>query len=267
MQIFDRDAKPTQLTEEGEALLPHAKAVLYQMEKLADAATETVDSLEGDFHLGMLPTLTPYLVPRFVTKFVKKYPGINFIVHEWVTEDLCAAIERRELDVAILSGPLGRPQFEERPLFEEQYICYLSPGHRLLSKRKLRDTDLTLCEIWLLTDGHCFRNDVLNFCHAIRDKKSPDKRIWFESGSLETLKQLIDAGHGYSLFPELAVDQLASSAEKKRTRTFMEPAPRRHITMVNGRYFNKHRLLSVVHKELINALPSHMKLKKRRTHK
>ena len=220
---------------------------------------ETCDSLCGDLRLGILPTLTPYLVPRFATKFVERYPEVNLIIHERVSESLCEGLERHELDVALLSGPMNRPHLEEREVFTEPYLCYLSPGHRLLSKKRIRESDLALSEIWLLTDGHCFRNEVLNLCHAVRDKKAADKNIWFESGSLETIKELVDAGQGYSLFPDLAVEQFATAAEKKRVRRFASPEPVRTITMLNGRYFNRRRLLNVVQEEIVRSLPKAMR--------
>ena len=143
--------------------------------------------------------------------------------------------------------------FIERVLFHEPFSVFASTGHPLLKKNKIKDKDLDTSDVWLLNEGHCFRQQVLNLCKISRDQGLHDN-LKFESGNLETLKNMVINSSGYTLLPQLAVLNL-SKEELEHVRDFQNPIPTREVSLVHNRIFLKEKIISALEESIIDHLP------------
>jgi LysR family hydrogen peroxide-inducible transcriptional activator len=239
--VFDRKKKPVLPTPEGERILELARSVLREHAKLLHLAQSEGDEPTGGFKIGIIPTLAPYVLPLFVDAFAKEYPAVDLHIDELKTEEIILALREDRIDAGLLATPLGEKGLRERPLFYEPFYAYCAPGHPLLKRKKLRETDLEPHGLWLLQDGHCLRNQVVNFCSANNATQTYDN-VHFESGNLETLRYLVHSGEGYTLLPHLMVLQLPKSEREKYVRPFVRPVPTREVSLVFRRDQFKQRI-------------------------
>ena len=149
--------------------------------------------------------------------------------------------------------PIQGENFIERVLFHEPFSVFASDDHHLLKKTKVKDKDLDTSDVWLLNEGHCFRQQVLNLCKLSRDNGLHDN-LKFESGNLETLKNMVINSSGYTLLPELAVLNL-SKEERKHVREFQAPIPTREVSLVHNRIFLKEKIITALEESIIENLP------------
>jgi LysR family hydrogen peroxide-inducible transcriptional activator len=251
--IFDRSKSPVLTTDEGEKIISQARLVIREYRKIFTIMDTFKDEVRGSFRLGVIPTLAPYVIPLFARPFVKKYPLVNLTIEEFKTEEIVDYLNKDEIDAGLLVTPLVGENFIERVLCHEPFSVFASTEHHLLKKVKVKDKDLTTNDLWLLNEGHCFRQQVLNLCQLSKEMSSHDN-LKFESGNLETLKNMILNGEGYTLLPELAVLNL-SEQDKKHVRAFQAPTPVREISLVHNRIFLKEKIILALEESIIENLP------------
>lgn len=252
VMIFDRSKQPIEPTPVGKAILNQIRQVLRESEKIKMMIQEEQSQVVGDLRLGIIPTLAPFLLPRFIRKFSEKYPAIRLYIEEKTTEDIVSLLREDKLDLGLLVSPLHFDDIIEQPLFLEELFIYASPGHAHLKTQKVQERTLAPNDVYLLSEGHCFRDQVLNLCRA---KGSKVKRgINFESGSLQTLKRLVDETSGYTILPRLAVDDMLSKAERERLRPFTEPVPSREVSLVSHKGFIKTKMAESLATEIQSSV-------------
>lgn len=260
--LFDRSKNPIITTDEGAKIIEQARHVLREYKKIFSIIDASKDEVRGDFRLGVIPTLAPYVIPLFAGAFVKKYPKVNLTIEEFKTEEIIEFLNKDELDAGLLVTPLVGETFIERVLFHEPFSVFASKNHSLLGKAKVKDKDLSGDDVWLLNEGHCFRQQVLNLCKLSKDTGLHDN-LKFESGNLETLKNMVLNSQGYTLLPELAVMNL-SKEDKKFVREFHNPVPTREVSLVHNRIFLKEKIITALEESIIEHLPeSLVSLKKK----
>ena len=260
--IFDRSKNPIVPTLEGEGIIKQAKIVIREHARIMDIVRSGKEHISGHFKLGVIPTLAPYILPLFLTRFCSKFPGVRLIVEECKTEDIVKYLEDDSLDAGLLVTPLHEDSLIERVLFYEPFYLFAGPNHPILGKKKIKQDELNLDELWLLNKGNCFRDQVLNICTETTSGQVENERVKFESGNFETLKNMVLAGSGYTILPHLAVKQL-SAQRKKLVREFATPVPTREISLVHGRSFQKERIIEALEKEIISIVPKELKCLKR----
>lgn len=251
--LFDRSKNPIRTTEEGEKIIQQARLVIREYKKIFAIIDASKDEVRGDFRLGVIPTLAPYLIPLFAGEFVKKYPMVNLTIEEFKTEQIIELLNKDEIDAGLLVTPLEGETFIERVLFHEPFSVFASDNHPLLKKSKVKDKDLDTSDVWLLNEGHCFRQQVLNLCKISRDNSLHDN-LKFESGNLETLKNMVLNSEGYTLLPQLAVLNL-SDDDKKHVREFQNPIPTREVSLVHNRIFLKEKIITALEECIVENLP------------
>jgi len=256
--IFDRSKHPVVPTKVGKEVVEQAKILLNQAEKLKDMATKKDDELNGLFRVGVIPTIAPYLIPLFLHKFNTEYPDVDLIFEEAITSELINKLNNDEIDVAIIATPVKQNSIHEHDLYFEPFVGYLSHKHELSNKKHLSLDDLDIEDIWLLNDGHCFRDQTVQLCKKTRKKKN-DRSIQFESGNLETLKKLVEQDYGMTLLPSLAVDQLPKDQENIVTINFENPVPKRKVRLAYSRMYLKQSLIEALIKEILDNIPEKMK--------
>jgi len=231
--IFDRQAKPIELTAHGRVLLEPMRAVVVAHQRLLAAATADLAEPAGPFAMGIIPTLAPYVLPWFLQPFTERYPAVELSILERPTDEILVEIAGNRMDAAILATPLGEPSVTEKVLFYDPFYLYANATDPLLEHDAVEVSDVDSSKLWLLEDGHCFRAQVINLCGIHERSLLPSVR--FAGGSFETLRHLIDASGGYTLIPETYALTLPPSVRRRSVRPFKDRIPTREISLVSHR--------------------------------
>lgn len=254
IQIFDRSKQPVVPTPQGFKIVEQARVILKHVQQLEDLATQHEGELRGTFKVGIIPTVAPYLIPLFLQKFSAAYPKIELIFEETKTQQLLTRLQQDQLDIGIIATPAQQANMHEEDLYYEPFIGYLSEDHSLSQKTELSVKDLEIDNLWLLEDGHCFRDQAVKLCKKSRND-SPKTPIQFQSGNLETLKKLVEQNFGMTLLPYLAIDQLNGNHSNARIKNFEHPIPRRKVRLVYGRLHLKDNIVNAFKEVIQDCIP------------
>jgi LysR family transcriptional regulator, hydrogen peroxide-inducible genes activator len=223
--LLERNARQVALTRFGEELVERVRDILRSVDELGDFARASQDRLAGRLRIGMIPTIAPYLLPKVIENLARLHPEIDIHVRETLTPRLIQEVAEGRLDTAIVALPVSEPSLTEVALFKENFLL-VRPGENdrtpAPSHEKLREMRLLLLE-----EGHCFRDQALAFCNM---QSSPPREV-LDASSLSTLVQMVGAGIGVTLIPEMAVEVETRSAPVSVAR-FRNPQPARTIGMV-----------------------------------
>lgn len=223
--LVERSGRQIRLTELGEVFAERARGILRAVDEVGDLVRATQRDLSGRFRLGIIPTIGPYLLPQVIRRLSARFPNLDIRLRESVTPRLIDDVRDGALDAAILALPVSEPSLAEHPIFSESFLLVRPaedaekpvPDGRALQKMKLL----------LLEEGHCFRDQALSFCGL-----GPERpRDIMDGSSLSTLVQMVGAGIGVTLIPEMAVDVETRSAAVSIAR-FRDPEPERTIGMI-----------------------------------
>ena len=252
--IFDRSRQPVVPTDLGAKLIEQARMTLSATQRIKEIIQEEQQEVEGTLKIGIIPTLAPYLLPVFIGPYIRKYPAVK--VEELVSEEIIRRLKRDILDVGLFVTPYHDEKIVERPVFYEEMLVYAHPDCELLKKKEVGHEDIVTSDIWMLGNGHCFRNQVVNLCEmsASQHKNLPFE---FESNSLETLMRIVDVEGGFTLIPELAL-QYMSPEKKKQVRSIANTKPLREVSVIYSRHFTKQRLITLLCDEIKSVVPAHM---------
>jgi LysR family hydrogen peroxide-inducible transcriptional activator len=223
--LLERRARQIALTKFGEELLHRVRDILRSVDELGDFARASRDRLAGRLRVGMIPTIAPYLLPKVIENLARLHPELDIHVRETVTPKLIKEVAEGRLDTAIVALPVSEPSLAEVALFQENFLLVRSGEHEGApepSRETLREMKLLLLE-----EGHCFRDQALSFCNL---QSSPPREM-LDASSLSTLVQMVGAGIGVTLIPEMAVEVETRSASVSVVR-FKNPQPSRTIGMV-----------------------------------
>nr|WP_319998760.1 LysR substrate-binding domain-containing protein [uncultured Draconibacterium sp.] len=261
--IFDRSKQPLIPTDVGARIIEQARVVLKQAEEINDIVKDHKNLVSGMLRIGIIPTLAPYLLPIFIGNYKKKYPNIFIKVVEATTENIINLLHKDLIDVGILVTPLHEEKILEKPLFYEEMLIYANSGHKLHKQKEITVQDIATPEIWLLSDGHCFRDQVINLCSYLgtTDSQLP---FHFEAGSLETLMNIVDREGGITLIPELAK---ATMSQKRayNVENFTNIKPLREVSLVYSRHYAKHKLINLLWREIKDSVPEELQDENRGT--
>lgn len=254
-KLFDRNRQPIVPTQVGERVIRQAKEVLTQADHIKDIVLEEKQSLGGVFRVGVLPTIAPYLLPRFFPQMMKKYPALDIRVREMKTYEIKEALLKGDIDAGILATIEGLEEYEQTTLFYEKYIGYVSREDTLFNKEVIRTADVAASrELWLLDEGHCFRDQMVRFCQM---KSSQTSQLAYNLGSMETFMRMVETGMGITFIPELAEMQL-SEPQKELVRPFAIPVPTRQLILITNKNFIRRTLLDTLVKEIQASVPKDM---------
>ena len=253
-RIFDRSQQPVCPTPVGILIIEQAQKILVQANRIKNIIEEEKHSLTGIFKLGILPTVAPYLLPRFFPQLMKKYPDLDIRVIEMKTNDIKKALQTGEIDAGIVASLAGMEELQQTPLFYEQFFVYVSRKDILFNSEVIRTSDLNGEQLWLLDEGHCFRDQLVRFCQM---KSARASQLAYHLGSMETFMRMVESGKGVTFIPELAVLQLGD-IQKELVRPFAIPCPTRQIVMLTNKNFIRHTLLEALTKEIKSSIPKEM---------
>ncbi len=259
VELFDRNKKPLEPTEIGERIIEQARFLQKNIEKLSDIVSEFKRELSGNLRIGIIPTVSPYLVPKFVNEFVGNFPEVNLQFTELITEDILSHLEEGTLDAGIIVTPFPMKNMTVFPLYYEEFFLYVSDKHPLIKRKNIRVSELNLQDLWLLEEGNCFRNQVINICRREKDYKSKWK-FDYESLSIDSLLKIVNSSRGITVIPELALEDIPESG-KNKVKKFLNYHPVREVSLIVEKTFLKKNLIEGLTEIIINSMPEKMRVK------
>ncbi len=262
IKLFDRTKIPVVTTEIGNMVVEQARLIIKESLQIPEIVSGYQGEIRGTLKVGIIPTLAPYLLPPLVSKFTAHYPLVKLEIWEYPTEVISEHLKKEQLDCGILATPLNDKQINEMPLFYESFVVFTSHSNELFSKKILRPEDLPHSEIWLLNEGHCMRNQVLNICSKKENTRAL-KNLEYNTGSVETLKRMVEMNAGWTILPELSIIDL-NSEQLDMVRYFHTPEPVREISLVTDKRFVKEGILKALKKEILQQVPEKMRVKEKK---
>lgn len=254
--IFDRSKSPVVPTSMGEEIIEQAKQILSGAKHIEDMVAVQGETLRGTFRVGIIPTIAPYLVPLFLKKFIEAYPEVELVFEEALTAEVLKGLNEDYFDVGIIATPTDQ-HIHEYELFLEPFLAYVSPNHELADKDSIKVDDLYKEDLWLLNEGHCFRDQTMKLCKKNNEKRNKAPII-FESGNLETLKRLVEQDFGVTLMPYLAMNNHDTSCTNGVVKEFADPVPSRKIRLVYSREFLKKNLIEAFADVIKDSIPKEL---------
>lgn len=257
--IFDRSKNPVAPTQVGKLVVEQAKAILEKSRQMRELVASTKNKIEGILRIGIIPTLAPYLLPPLVAQFSKAYPKVKLEVWEYTTDIIVEYLKMDKLDCGLIATPVNEDGLVEKPLFYENFVVYTSSSNSLYQKKVIREEDLPSMGIWVLNEGHCMRNQVLNICSRKAHARA-SKNLEYNTGSVETLKRLVETNAGWTVLNELSIQDF-SADQLDNVRFFRTPEPVREISLVTNKHFVKKGLASALEEEINQVIPTKMRAK------
>lgn len=253
VRLFNRNVQPIEPTSVGLKVIEQAKQVLKKTQQIKEIVDEEQGSINGTFRIGVLPTIAPYLLPRFYLNFMKLYPNLDIRVIEMKISGIETALDSGELDAAIIATQPENKNLKVESLYFEEFFGYVSTQEPIFKEKVIRTSDIKGKHLWLLDEGHCFRDQLVKFCHL----EGLQSRVAYRLGSMETFMRMVESGQGITIIPELALDQL-NTCQQELVRPFAMPRPTREVRIVTKRDFVRHTLLDLFIKEIKSAIPEKM---------
>ncbi len=262
VRLFDRNRHPIGMTEIGEEIVAQAKIILSESFKIPELIQRRQGELAGTFRMAVIPTLAPYIVPQLLETHAQKHPELQLIIEEMQTQEIIRRLKEDDIDCALLSTPLDNNYIKEYPLFYEPLVVYLSENEPVFKKRTLSPGDIDLKTIWMLNEGNCLRNQVLNLCAENVQKVQNDKVFRYESGNVETLRRMVDKNGGMTILPELATVDFGD-AQIEKVRYFDAPEPVREVSLVTNDHFVRLSVLNYLIETILDLVPEKMRVQKK----
>ena len=217
-------------------------------------AVEERGGVGGVFRLGILPTIAPYLLPRFFPSLCLRNKTLDLRVVEMKTDEMKRALERHEIDAGIMVAVEELEGFDCHTLYYEQFLAYVARQDALFSHQSIKTADLADEALWLLDEGHCFRDQLVKFC-SLKSATAP--RRTYTLGSIETFMRMVESGMGVTFIPELALEQL-SAEQRGLVRPFAIPIPTREIILTTTTDFVRHTLRHLLVDSIRHSVPPQM---------
>jgi LysR family hydrogen peroxide-inducible transcriptional activator len=223
--LFERGTRHVRLTSIGEDFALRVREILSAVDDLGDFARSAATQLAGRLRIGIIPTIGPYLLPQVIRHLNDSYPGLDIHIRETLTDRLIAEIQDGKIDVAIVALPVSEPSLKEVALFEETFLLVRPKGDEHAPVPNIED--LREMKLLLLEEGHCFRDQAIEFCNI----QSAQPREAMDGSNLSTLVQMVGAGIGVTLIPEMAASVETRSADVSVSE-MPAPKPSRQIGLI-----------------------------------
>ena len=248
--LVERQPKRVSLTPTGEKVVERARRVLQEADAIVEVARTERDPLAGPLKVALIPTVGPYLLPQVVGPLRKAVPRLKLMLYEYQTAPLLEKLRAGEVELGIIALPMPTEGLETAPLYDEPFTLAVPAGHALADRERVKLDDIKDETLLLLEDGHCLRDHALEVCSRIRLNQEQDYR----ATSLETLRQMVAAGHGITLLPELAAAAPVGTARGLRIKPFARPAPVRTIGAVWRKSTTRGKAIEAVIAAIRNAM-------------
>jgi LysR family hydrogen peroxide-inducible transcriptional activator len=249
--IFDRKANPIATTENGREILIQAQQVVSHAQALLDSSKAINRKIEGKLKLGVIPTIASSLMTIILKPLMEKYPALIFEIHEQTTSQLMKSLQDGKLDLGILSTPIAISDLETELLYKEELVLY---GH--FGRKEIKKTELNEQRLFLLQDGHCLRDQIIQLCELKKNKFLPSN-LRFESNTFDTLLNLVDDFQGMTFLPKLYSAQL-SEARQKCLIPLEEGRLEREISLCYYRPYAKWNVIKRLNADIQDLVKQHL---------
>ena len=237
VRLFERSSKnEIRITEIGQQVINQAYIVLQEAQILIEIAQQGKDPLSGQFRLGVIYTIGPYLLPSLIPKLRKTAPNLKLIIEENFTANLFQSLKQGSLDAIIISYPFDEPGIETASLYEEPFIVALPRNHEWKNRDQIQPGDLASQDLMLLGAGHCFRDQVIKACPDCMSGDSELTRT-LEGGSLETMRHMVAAGTGITVLPRSSIPNGQKSESLIDIKPFAKPSPGRTVAIAWRKHY------------------------------
>lgn len=259
VKIFDRNKHPINMTEIGVEIVSQAKVILAEANKINEIIQNKTGQVAGTLKMAIIPTLAPYIVPQLIEKITSLYPDLQISIYEYQTHEIIQKLKDDELDCALVSTPLNEMQIKEYPLFYESLVAYFGKNETPLEKKSITVQDIDMQNFWMLNEGNCLRNQIINLCSEQINKIQSKKNFKYETSSVESLRKMVDKSGGATILPEFSILDFAEE-NMERVRYFKGEEPVREISMVTNAHFVRMYILQKIMDEVLTLVPSNMKV-------
>lgn len=257
--LVERSRKPLGITPEGELFFEKAVKIIQMVEELDQLSFEIEEEIAGSIRIGIIPTLSPYLIPLVIDLLKDKYPDLKIEVVELITEDILTQLNYNELDAGILSTPVKAQNVIFQPLFYENFYLYVSDKHKLFAKEEISQAEVDTGQLWYLTEGNCFQNQVNAVC-SIPSFEASEINFRYISNSIESLKRIVETQGGMTFIPELATLNVPSEFEDL-IKNLNDPVPYREISLAYLKTTGVKKLVKAFVDVLLESIPHRMKIR------
>lgn len=251
--LVDRKSTPISLTEKGEIIVTQVQKIIEDFSFL-EKITAELQGLEpkGTLTVSVIPTLAPYLIPIFMKKFAEDFPAIQLSIEEDSTKVILQKLKNSEIDVALLMTPIDDKSLVYNPLFYEKFYLYTNEP---VNKDLIVAEDIDYKNLWLLEEGHCMRNQMINICEA---REREHSNITYNAGSIESLINIVDTNGGMTIIPEMAVKNLPKD-KLSNVFPFESPIPVREISIIYHKFTPKMILINPLMHSILDSIPDYLK--------
>ncbi len=253
IKIFNRKTKPVSITEEGKHIIHRLRIIVNEVDLFKNLTQELRGDLIGNFRIGIIPTIAPYLLPRFITEFANQFPQVQIVVKELTTAQIKEALKMRDIDLGILALPIGDKKLQEIPLYKEPFLLYDCTDDNHASNTSLNELDYS--KLCLLQEGHCLHTQVRKLCELSNLQTQSDVNIEFNSGSMDSLLRVTKTRKGITVIPYLAAIDLPKT-EKQHLVSFEDPIPVRQVGLLTNSFFVKKQMLVALQEIITTAVSS-----------
>lgn len=244
--IFNRKKKPVDITREGQEIIAQLRVINFEITQLNELVKKMTGEITGTLKIGCIATVAPYLLPLILYDFSVKYPGLSLEIKESTTDEIVSLIKSRELDTGIISTPLNDKELIEYPVYREPFVLYDTSGMHT-GEYSLRDMNWD--NFWLLEEGHCLSDQILEICSSGNAHIKSHSAIHFKTGSIDSLVRFVKTYKGQTLLPSLAVRDFREE-DRRYVVSFVHPAPSRTIGLVAHQHFANKQILELLQNEI-----------------
>ncbi len=249
--LLNRSDKPITLTEAGKVVISQAKEAISCFYTIGERVKEMKNEVKGVFTLGVIPTIAPYLLHKFVPKFITDYPNVQLQIREIYTRDIERELKNGKIDMGLLASGFTNPEeIKEEIIFADKFYLYHSKDSELSAHEEVHIADIDQTSLILLPEGNCLRTQVIDLCNA---KKLKNKKIYFESGSLETITRMIDSIGGSTILPEMATTLLPEERQHQLKPFSPIINAHRDIALAVSKNFYKRSIYRAIKETIIKS--------------
>lgn len=249
--LFERNKQEIAVTPVGERVVEQAKRVLTEADQVKRIAKQGQDQLDGPLRLGAIFTIGPYLIPHLLPILNEQAPQMPLLIEESYTATLAEALKAGQLDLIIISLPFNEPGIVTLPIYREPFAAVLPSSHPWREQERLELRQMSAEPLLLLGPGHCFRDQVLEFCPECRQSPTGnDLQRTLEGSSLETIRHMVASGLGITILPCTAAGADRYAQRLLTIRRFQPPEPSRRVALAWRATFPRPKAVEAVRRAM-----------------
>ncbi|MDR1680465.1 MAG: hydrogen peroxide-inducible genes activator [Prevotellaceae bacterium] len=257
IKIFDRSKHPAEPTAIGRQVIEQARISLRHFRQIKEIVANEQHTVQGRFRMGIIPTIASYLVPVLLQQHQSQHREVELTLQERTTGNLINDILNGTLDGGILAGPLNHPGLAEYPVYYEKFYAYVSPLDPAYKEREIDLDTLDIGRMWLLENEHCLRGQIERLCRMKKTAQGEAAPVRYESGSIDTLINVVDYNPGLTIIPEMHAMGL-NEDKQENLRPFKNLTAVREVSLVVSRDYVRKTLLRAIQDIIRSSVPKSM---------